>query len=145
MNEEIVQETSEPTDAAEETTAPEAPKKLTWRQYFETEEATRTVYLVFAFIAILMLMSFLQFRTSAICCGDWDGYYHIRWSSLLWESFSSGHWLPTFDWLPLTVLNAAHYNDHHFLFHLLQIPFLCFFEQVTSAYVAAAVFGTLAL
>lgn len=145
MNEELEQEAPEQTDAATENTASEGTKKLTWRQYFETEEATRTVYLVFAFIAILMLMSFLQFRTGAICCGDWDGYYHIRWSSLLWESFSNGHWLPTFEWLPLTVLNPADYNDHHFLFHLMQIPFLWFLSPVMAAKVSTVVFSTLAI
>ncbi|MEO8648569.1 MAG: hypothetical protein ABI539_05325, partial [Acidobacteriota bacterium] len=91
------------------------------------------------------VMGFLQFRTKAICCGDWDGYYHIRWSQLLWESFSSGHWLPTFKWLPLTVLNPQDYADHHFLFHLLQIPFLWFFEPVMAAKVAAVVYSTLAI
>src|SRR5687767_4183117 len=115
------------------------------REYLETDQATRAVYLIFGFIAIVMLMSFLQFRTSAICCGDWDGYYHIRWSQLLWESISSGNWLPTFEWLPLTVLNPNDYADHHFLFHLLQIPFLWFFEPVAAAKVAAVVFSSLAI
>ncbi len=122
-----------------------APKSSSWRAYLETEEATRTVYLIFAFVAAAMVMSFLQFRTDAICCGDWDGYYHIRWSQLLWESLSSGKWLPTFEWLPLTVLNPQDYNDHHFLFHLLQIPFLWFFEPVMAAKIAAIVFATLAI
>ena len=127
--------------------APPQPEKtkITWRQYLETEEATRFVYLVFGFIAIVMVLSFLQFRTDAICCGDWDGYYHIRWSSLLWENFSQGKWLPTFEWLPLTVLNPGDYNDHHFLFHLLQIPFLWFFEPVMAAKVAAVTFASLAV
>lgn len=124
--------------------APAVPK-TSWKQYLETEAATRFVYLVFGFIAIAMVLGFLQSRTSAICCGDWDGYYHIRWSSLLWENFSQGKWLPSFDWLPLTVLNPQHYNDHHFLFHLLQIPFLWFFEPVMAAKVAAVVFATLAV
>lgn len=119
--------------------------KLTWKQYFETEEATRVVYFIFALIAAAMVMTFLQFRTDAICCGDWDGYYHIRWSSLLWESLSSGRGLPTFEWLPLTVLNPGHYNDHHFLFHLLQIPFLWFFEPVMAAKIAAIAFATFAI
>lgn len=123
---------------------PENPR-LSWRQYLETEQATRIVYLVFGLIAIVMVLAFLQFRTEAICCGDWDGYYHIRWSQLLWESFSQGKWLPTFHWLPLTVLNPQDYNDHHFLFHLLQIPFLWFFEPVMAAKVAAVTFASLAV
>lgn len=116
-----------------------------WREYLESEDATRMVYLVFALAASAMVMSFLQFRTDAICCGDWDGYYHIRWSQLLWESLSSGKWLPSFDWLPLTVLGPEQYNDHHFLFHLLQIPFLWFLEPVMAAKVGAVVFATLAI
>lgn len=128
-----------------QTSGAAVPAKLTWKQYLETEEATRFVYLVFGFIAISMVLGFLQSRTTAICCGDWDGYYHIRWSQLLWESLSQGHWLPSFDWLPLTVLNPASYNDHHFLFHLAQIPFLWFFEPVMAAKVAAVVFATLAV
>ena len=126
-------------------TAEPVKPKVTWRQYLETEEATRFVYLVFGLIAIVMVLSFLQFRTDAICCGDWDGYYHIRWSALLWENFSQGKWLPSFDWLPLTVLNPQDYNDHHFLFHLLQIPFLWFFEPVMAAKIAAVTFASLAV
>jgi hypothetical protein len=122
-----------------------ATAKMSWRAYLDTEEASRVIYLIFGFFAIVMVMTFLQTRTDAICCGDWDGYYHIKWSSLLWENFKHGHWLPTFQWLPLTVLNPHDYADHHFLFHLLQIPFLWFFEPVTAAKVAAITFSTLAI
>lgn len=124
---------------------PEAPETQTWSQFLDSPAAVRVIYLVFGFIAILMVMSFLQSRTDAICCGDWDGYYHIKWSSLLWDNFKQLKWLPTFEWLPLTVLNPSDYADHHFLFHLLQIPFLWFFEPVTAAKVAAVVFASLAI
>jgi len=124
---------------------PEIPQKQTWAQFLETEQAVRVIYLIFGFLAILMVMTFLQTRTDAICCGDWDGYYHIKWSSLLWENFKQFKWLPTFEWLPLTVLNPKDYADHHFLFHLLQIPFLWFFEPVTAAKVATICYSTLAI
>ena len=135
----------QPAEVSAESHKPTGKAKPTWRQYLESDDATRFVYLIFAFVAIAMVMSFLQFRTAAICCGDWDGYYHIKWSQLLWQNFSQGKWLPTFEWLPLTVLNPQHYHDHHFLFHLLQIPFLWFFEPVTAAKVAAVTFSTLAI
>ena len=122
-----------------------APAKVGWREFLESEQAVRVIYLVFGFFAILMIMTFLQTRTDAICCGDWDGYYHIKWSSLLWDNFKHFKWLPTFEWLPLTVLNPKDYADHHFLFHLLQIPFLWFFEPVTAAKVASIVYSTLAI
>lgn len=116
-----------------------------WRQWIETDAAMRRIYLYFGLFAIFLLMVFLQFSTPAICCGDWDGYYHIRWSSLLWENLSSGKWIPEFTWLPLTVLNGQDYADHHFLFHLLQIPFLWFFAPVTAAKTAAVVYGGAAI
>lgn len=124
---------------------PETPKTLTWAQFLETEAAVRVIYLIFGLIAIAMVMTFLQTRTDAICCGDWDGYYHIKWSQLLWQNFSQGKWLPTFEWLPLTVLNPADYADHHFLFHLLQIPFLWFWEPVTAAKISTIFWATLAI
>jgi hypothetical protein len=93
----------------------------------------------------VLLMTILQFSTQAICCGDWDGYYHIKWSQLLWENFKQGKWLPEFVWLPLTVLNAQDYADHHFLFHLLQIPFLWFFQPVLAAKIAAVFYGSVAI
>jgi hypothetical protein len=124
---------------------PEEPAKLTWKVWLGTDEAVRWVYLIFGLIAIILLMSLLQFSTDAVCCGDWDGYYHIRWSAELWNSFKSGHWLPEFKWLPLTVLNPKDYADHHFLFHLLQIPFLWFFEPVMAAKVATTFYGSLAI
>ncbi|HEY0657686.1 MAG TPA: hypothetical protein VGD05_04390, partial [Pyrinomonadaceae bacterium] len=88
--------------------------RQSWREYLETDEAVRTIYLIFGFFAVALVMILLQFQTDAVCCGDWDGYYHIKWSMLLWESFKSGNWLPTFEWLPLTVLNPNDYADHHF-------------------------------
>ncbi len=137
--EEIINESPEITDEKPTET------KLTWSQFFETEQAVRVIYLIFGFLAILMVMTFLQTRTDAICCGDWDGYYHIKWSSMLWENFKHFKWLPTFEWLPLTVLNPKDYADHHFLFHLLQIPFLWFFQPVTAAKVATVFYATLAI
>ncbi|MCY7375771.1 MAG: hypothetical protein LH472_07345 [Pyrinomonadaceae bacterium] len=125
--------------------AEKAAAQQSWAAWFGTDAAIRWVYLIFGFFAIVLIMTLLQFSTQAICCGDWDGYYHIRWSQLLWESFKSGHWLPEFVWLPLTVLSPQDYADHHFLFHLLQIPFLWFFEPVMAAKVAAIFYGSLAI
>lgn len=131
--------------AKADSNAAAAERRQTWGRWFETDEALRWVYLIFGLFAIFLLMILLQYSTSAICCGDWDGYYHIRWSALLWENFKHGHWIPDFTWLPLTVLNQNDYADHHFLFHLLQIPFLWFFEPVTAAKLAAIFYGSLSI
>ncbi len=140
--EEIINDVREEQSVSE---VSETRRGKSFQTWFESENAVRTVYLVFGFFAILLLMVLLQFSTSAICCGDWDGYYHIRWSSILWEHFKSLEWIPDFNWLPLTVLNPDNYADHHFLFHLLQIPFLWFFEPVMAAKVATVFYGTLAV
>jgi hypothetical protein len=133
--------------APETAVKPEVPKrpKRTWAEWFGSDDAVRVVFLLFGLAMIIIIMYKLQFATDAICCGDWDGYYHIRWSSLVWENFSHGKWLPEFKWLPLTVLNPQDYDDHHFLFHLLQIPFLWFLEPVKAAKIAAVVFGSAAI
>ena len=92
---------------------------------------------VFAFAIIASLFFWLQFSTPDICCGDFDGYYHIHWSGLLGNGISHGH-LPSFSWLPLTSLNAHDYADQHLLFHLLLIPFTWFATPVLAAKITAA-------
>jgi hypothetical protein len=86
----------------------------------------------------------LQFSTTAICCGDFDGYYHIKWTQTLWESIKSGHF-PQFPWLPLTTLNSKDYVDHHLLFHIFQIPFAVSPDPRMGAKIASMIFGSLAV
>ncbi|HYG12176.1 MAG TPA: hypothetical protein VD835_19675 [Pyrinomonadaceae bacterium] len=105
----------------------------------------RAAYLAAGALAIGLVFWWLQFSTDAICCGDFDGYYHIGWSQQLWQSFRAGHILPQFTWLPLTTLNARDYVDHHFLFHVLQIPFTFFPDVRTGAKISAWLFGSLAV
>lgn len=96
-------------------------------------------------VAIAGIFWLLQFSTSAICCGDFDGYYHIKWSRTLWESIKSGSFPPEFRWLPLTTLNPNDYVDHHLLFHIMQIPFAEFSDPRFGAKVASVIFATLAV
>src|ERR1051325_6458910 len=86
----------------------------------------------------------LQFSTTAICCGDFDGYYHIKWAQTLWEAIKSGHF-PQFPWLPLTTLNPKDYVDHHLLFHIIQIPFAASSDPRLGAKISSALFGTMAV
>ena len=59
-------------------------------------------------VAIVILFRHLQYSTRAICCGDFDGYYHMKWARLLWENIKAKHFFPpTFTWLPLTTLNPG--------------------------------------
>src|SRR5918996_1676077 len=96
-------------------------------------------------IAIGIVFWKLQFSTDAICCGDFDGYYHIRWSRMLWESMLAKAFPPVFTWLPLTTLNATSYVDHHLLFHIFQIPFTWASDLRLGAKIATVLFASLAV
>ncbi len=123
-------------------------EKSGWRRLeklLSSEKATRLIYLSIGLIVIALVFRHLQFSTGSICCGDYDGYYHIKWSSLLWEGIKSGHFPPAFTWLPLTTLDQSGYVDHHLLFHILQIPFTWFGNLTMGAKVSAVIFGTLAV
>lgn len=92
-----------------------------------------------AFLLIATVMSVIEFSGPAIL--DNDGYYHIRWSKMLRESLPA---LPRFESLPMTTLNEHDYADHHFLFHVLLIPFT-FADLRIGAKLAAVVFSSLGL
>ena len=88
---------------------------------------------------ILAVMGWIQFGGPAIL--DNDGYYHIRWATMLRQSWPH---LPAFKALPLTTLNEQNYVDHHYLFHLLLIPFTLGDLRV-GAKLAAVVFSSLGI
>jgi len=111
----------------------------------QSEQSIRIIQLVIGAIAIGIIFWKLQWSTSAICCGDFDGYYHIKWTRTLWESIKSGKFPPAFPWLPLTTLNPKDYVDHHLLFHIFQIPFAAFSDPRLGAKIASAFFGGLAV
>jgi hypothetical protein len=105
----------------------------------------RIIQFLLGAVAVVVIFWLLQFSTNAICCGDFDGYYHIKWSRTLWEGIKSGSFPPDFPWLPLTTLNPKEYVDHHLLFHLMQIPFAEFSDPRKGAKVATIVFASLAV
>ena len=88
---------------------------------------------------------YLQFSTASICCGDYDAYYHFRWSRMLWEGLLAGNFPPAFNALPLTTLNPRDYVDHHLLFHVFQIPFTFFSDFQTGAKIGTWLFACLAV
>lgn len=112
---------------------------------FKSESAIRAVRLCAGAIAIGLVFWKLQFSTTAICCGDYDGYYHMKWSRLLWESLRNHSFPPRFTWLPLTTLNPQDYVDHHLLFHFFQMPFTWFGDLRLGAKISATIFASLAM
>src|SRR5215217_7530891 len=81
--------------------------------FFGSELAVHAALLLLGAAAIALIFVKLQYSTQSVCCGDFDGYYHIRWSRLLWEGMKEGRFPPAFSWLPLTTLNPRDYVDHH--------------------------------
>src|SRR6202022_1199115 len=112
---------------------------------FQSESAIRAIVLAVGAVAIGLIIWKLQFNTTAICCGDFDGYYHIKWSRLLWESMRNHTFPPAFPWLPFTTLNSRDYVDHHLLFHIFQIPFTWFRDLRLGAKIGSTIFASLAL
>ena len=116
--------------------------KLPW---YQSESVIRILQFLAGVLATGIIFYLLQWSTTAICCGDFDGYYHVQWSRELWASMKSKAFPPAFPWLPLTTLNPKDYVDHHLLFHIFQIPFVAFSDPRLGAKIASALFGSLAV
>jgi hypothetical protein len=69
------------------------------------------------FVIFIAFMAAIQFATPDL--PDNDGYYHIKLAALMRTEGLK----PPFPYLPLSILNAREFADHHFLFHVALIPF----------------------
>lgn len=131
---------------AEETREPlEAREPAAARRTLAAFVTSRAGLLVSGALVIAAAFWYLQYATASICCGDFDAYYHFRWSRMLWDGLWAGNFPPTFDALPLTTLNPRDYVDHHFLFHVFQIPFTLFPDFHTGAKLGTWLFACLAV
>ena len=72
---------------------------------------------ILLFILFFLGMAIVQFATPDM--PDNDGFYHIKLAYVMRTEGIK----PDFTWLPLSILNAREFYDHHFLFHVLLIPF----------------------
>ena len=87
------------------------------------------------FAISMILFSCLQFSASYFL--GRDAYYHVK----LAEMMSEGNFVfDSFPWLQFTILKD-HFVDHHFLFHILLIPFFSMF----GVKIAGALFVSLAM
>ena len=89
------------------------------------------------FAAFVIFLAAIQFSTPNLAGND--GYYHIKYAYLMRTEGLK----PTFDWLPLTILNAQEFVDHHFLYHVMLIPFT-FGDLREGIKVASVLFPALA-
>lgn len=82
-------------------------------------------------------MAAVQFATRDL--PDNDGFYHIKLAYLMRTEGLK----PPFPYLPLSILSADKFYDHHFLFHVALMPFT-FGDLRAGAKWAAVVFSSLA-
>jgi hypothetical protein len=99
----------------------------------QSRTAMQAAGLLAFFVALLAVV---QFATPSLAGND--GYYHIKMAYLM----RTRGLVPSFDWLPLTVLNAGEFVDHHFLYHVLLIPFT-FGDLRLGAKLASVLFPSL--
>jgi len=93
---------------------------------------------VFVIGVVAVTFYLIQFSTDALVGND--GYFHIKYSYLM----SHGHGLmKSLPWLQYTI-HRDHYRDHHFLQHILYIPFT-FGDLRVGAKAAAWFYATLAM
>ena len=89
------------------------------------------VVFVIVFLLFFALQIFPNFP-------DPDTFYHAKITSLMRE----GGLVKNFDWLPYTIFRDF-FIDHHFLYHLLLLPFVWLLGPLVGIKVATAVFGAL--
>jgi hypothetical protein len=107
------------------------------QQVRQDARVRKLVLPVTLFLVFLLGMALIQFGTADM--PDNDGFYHIK---LAWLMRTEGL-KPAFPFLPLSILNGNAFYDHHFLFHVLLIPFT-FGDLRIGAKWAAVVFAGLA-
>jgi hypothetical protein len=104
---------------------------------FARPRLAATLQGVALFIVFSASLALIQFATPAIVGND--GYYHIKFAELMrLEGL-----VPEFPYLPLTILSPQDFYDHHFLFHVLLIPFT-FGDLTLGAKIASVLFASLA-
>ena len=69
------------------------------------------------FFVFSVFLAAVQFATPNLAGND--GYYHIKLAYLMRTEGLK----PPFPWLPLTILNEGSFVDHHYLYHILLVPF----------------------
>ncbi len=88
-------------------------------------------------LGFVALWAVIQFSTPNLAGND--DYFHIKFAQVMRQQGVR----PAFVWLPLTILKADTYADHHFLYHVLLIPFTGGDLRIGAKW-AAVIFAALA-
>ena len=103
--------------ASEQSTAIPAPFSRAPASLLAAEKVRPLIQALVLFTLFAGLLAVIQFATDALV--GTDGYYHARMGLLIRQEGLR----PDFKWLPLTILNAEAFYDHHLLYHV----YLAFF------------------
>ncbi|MBU1037117.1 hypothetical protein KKF32_03710 [Patescibacteria group bacterium] len=95
-------------------------------------------YLFDYFLVVLLALTLFFWLQSSQTLPEPDSFYHAKVSELL----SSGKILKQLPWLQETNLKDV-FVDHHFLYHLLLIPVVSFFNPLVGVKAATVIFATL--
>jgi len=87
------------------------------------------------FLLFFILLAWLQFNYHL---GDPDGFYHAKMAILL----SRGELWRSLPWMQFTTL-TLNFTDHHFLYHLLLVPFVKLGNPIYAVKLATIFFGAL--
>lgn len=97
-------------------------------------------FLGYFFLFFITFLFFLAIQTAGKTLNCPDSFYHAKMVSFL----SQGKIIKNFVWLPYTIL-GENYIDHHFLYHILVIPFSLIFSPLFGIKMATLFFATLAI
>jgi len=90
------------------------------------------------FLVFLIAVSLFGYLQSSATLAEPDSFYHAKVAVFL----SQGNILHTFPWLNATALKD-NFVDHHFLYHLLLVPFVKVFPPLIGVKVATIYFSSL--
>lgn len=97
-------------------------------------ERSYLLYLILFTIAF-SVFSYIQ---QAPTFPDPDSFYHTKIAMLISEEGV----VEEFPWLQFTVLNQ-YFTDHHFLYHLILVPFVLLFQPLLGVKLATVIFASL--
>jgi len=92
------------------------------------------------FIVLLLALVLFSWLQASPTLPEPDSFYHAKIASIL----SEGRILQEFPWLQETNFKD-NFVDHHFLYHLLLVPFVKIFNPLVGIKVATALFASLAI
>ncbi|MDP3093923.1 MAG: hypothetical protein Q8N16_04195 [bacterium] len=91
-------------------------------------------------LVLITAVLFFSWLQASPALADPDSFYHLKLALLIEEKGV----IQNFPWLQATVLKD-NFVDHHFLYHVLLIPFVTIFNPVVGGKISQVIFASLAV